>query len=216
MTRAALFDLDGTLIRVATSHLYVKYQRAIGEATLVDQLRMSWWATQYGLGIIDAPRVAEIALARLRGTSAVALAARCDDWARRFVMPHVSDGARLALERHRAAGDLLVMVTGSTSYASEPVARMLRMDHVVATELETEGDTFTGRVKPPINYGKAKIEKTRALADRLGFEPQDAIFYSDSHTDLPLLEHVREAVAVNPDRRLRRIARQKGWRVETW
>ena len=57
--RVALFDLDRTLIRRESASLYVSYQRAIGEATLVDQLRMGWWVAQYTLGVIDAEAVAK-------------------------------------------------------------------------------------------------------------------------------------------------------------
>ena len=78
--RAALFDMDRTLLRVETASLYVRYQRRIGEATTRDLARVLWWVLLYTFNLIDAPRVATRVLASLDGTWETVLAARCDDW----------------------------------------------------------------------------------------------------------------------------------------
>lgn len=215
--RAALFDMDRTLVRKETGTLYVRYQRAIGEATTRDLARALYWVTQYTLGMLDAPAVAARALRPLAGTPEVVLSARCDDWVRRYVERHIADEGRRAVERHRERGDLLAIVTGASPYAARPVARRLGIPHVVASELEVdEGGTFTGRFVSPLCYGQGKVERARRLAAEHGFVLEESTFYSDSYTDLPLLEVVREPVIVNPDPRLKRVARQRGWRVEAW
>jgi len=214
--KAALFDLDGTITRVDTARLYVRYQRDNREVSPLMVLRVAAWALQYSLGVIDVPKVAGKALAQLRGTPEEAMTWRCDDWARRYVAPHIMDGAREAIERHRASGHLLAMVTGSTVYASRPLARALGIPHVVATELEVEGGRFTGRVVEPMCYADAKIVKARRLLDPLGITLSECIFYSDSNTDLPLLAAAGEAMCVNPDLRLAREAKRRGWPVSRW
>jgi HAD superfamily hydrolase (TIGR01490 family) len=217
MPRAALFDMDRTLVRKETASLYVRYQRMLGEATRRDSLRVLYWVAQYTIGVIDAPEVASRALAPLEGTAEVALAARCDDWFRRFVEPHVCDRGRRAVEEHRARGDTLAIVTGASPYVAKPLARRLGIPHVVTSELEVDANgVFTGRFVSPLCYGNGKVERTRRLARDLGFALEDAVFYSDSFTDLPLLEAVRQPVIVNPDTRLRRVARRRGWRIEAW
>ena len=75
---------------------------------------------------------------------------------------------------------------------------------------------FTGRFVDPLCYGQGKVERTRRLARDVGFDLEDATFYSDSYTDLPLLEAVREPIVVNPDPRLARVAKERHWRVERW
>ncbi len=215
--RAALFDMDRTLVRKETASLYVRYQREIGEATWRDQARVLWWVSQYTLGVIDAPTVAAHVTLQLAGMPETALASRCDDWFRRMVETHVCDRGRQAVARHRDAGDVLAIVTGASTYATRPLARLLDIPHVVASELEVGRDgCFTGRFVEPLCYGRGKITRTRVLAERLGFRLEESTFYSDSYTDLPLLEHVREPVIVNPDPRLARVARRRGWRVEAW
>lgn len=215
--RAALFDMDRTLVRKETLSLYVRYQRSIGEATRRDLLRVLYWVTQYTMGMIDAPEVAARALRVLEGTPEAAMAARCDDWFRRYVESHVCDLGRRAVEHHRERGDLLAIVTGASPYAARPLARRLGIEHVVASELEVGPQgLFTGRFVDPLCLGDGKIVRARRLAEAEGFELSEATFYSDSFTDLPLLELVAEPVIVNPDPRLERIAKKRSWRIERW
>ena len=215
--RAALFDMDRTLVRKETASLYVKRQRERGEATFRDAARVAFWVAQYTAGVIDAEGVATRALSSLRGVSEIAMAARCDDWFRIYVEPHICDGGREAVEAHRTRGDVLAIVTGASPYAANPLARHLSIPHVVASELEVADDgVFTGRFVAPLCYGQGKVERATALARRLGFSLEASTFYSDSYTDLPLLERVAEPVVVNPDVRLVREAKRRGWRVERW
>jgi HAD superfamily hydrolase (TIGR01490 family) len=217
MPRAALFDMDRTLVRKETASLYVRYQREIGEATWRDAVRVTYWVAQYTLGIIDVEDVATRAMTSLTGMHETVFSARCDDWFRRYVEPHVCDLGRRAVARHRDAGDVVAIVTGASPYTARPLARALGIEHVVASDLELGADRrFTGRFARPLCYGQGKIERASRLAERLGFTLKDAIFYSDSYTDLPLLEHVAERVVVNPDPRLARVAQRRGWRVERW
>jgi HAD superfamily hydrolase (TIGR01490 family) len=215
--RAALFDMDRTLLRKETASLYVRFQVDTGEASWVDLARTMYWVAQYTLGILDAERIAPKVLAEVRGVPETVLAARHDDWFARYVERHITDGGRAAVRRHREAGDLCAIVTGASPYASWPLARRLRIDHVVSTVFEMDTERrFTGRPEPPLCLGAGKVERTERLAREHGFHLEDAVFYTDSVSDLPLMERVAEPVAVNPDPRLRRIAERRGWRIERW
>lgn len=216
MPRAALFDLDRTLVRRDTASLYVKYQRDRGEASLRHTLRVAYWLAQYTLGVIDAPRVAERALSPLAGREEEPFRAACEEWFRGYVRPHLCDEGRRAVERHRAAGELVAIVTGASPYAAWPAARELGIEHVACTELEVVDGRFTGRAVPPLGFGEGKIILATRLAEANGFALSEATFYTDSATDLPLLERVARPIAVNPDMRLRRIAKRRGWPVEVW
>ncbi len=214
--RAALFDMDRTLVRLDTATLYVRWQRDRGEAGARDALRVAWWLLQYTLGIIDAPRVAERALVAFAGKEEARIVAECEEWFERYVLAHVAEAGREAVRRHRAEGELTAIVTGATPYAARPLARELGIDHVVCTQLEVEEGRLTGRVSGPLCYGAGKIELAERLARETGFSLDDACFYTDSITDLPLLERVKTPIVVNPDGRLRRLAKRRGWRVERW
>jgi HAD superfamily hydrolase (TIGR01490 family) len=215
--KAALFDMDRTLVRKETASLYVRYQISIGEARWRDLLQVSWWVAQYTLGIVDAPAVAAKAAKSFAGTHEPAFAARCDDWFTAWVEPHIAEAGRRAVETHRARGELLAIVTGASRHAASPLARRLGIPHVVASELEVDGaGKFTGRYVEPLCIGKGKVARAERFAAEAGFALEEATFYTDSCTDLPLLERVAEPVCVNPDVRLRRIAMQHRWRIEAW
>jgi HAD superfamily hydrolase (TIGR01490 family) len=214
--RAALFDLDRTLVRRETASLFVRYQRDVGQATWVDCARTAFWILQYSLGLLDAPGVAEKTLRRFAGAEASVFAANFEDWFRRYVLSHVSEAGREAVKRHREAGDIVAIVTGAIRYAAKPLADELGIEHLVATDLAVEQGRLTGKPVYPLCYGEGKITHTLELAERLGFSLSEATFYTDSATDLPMLARVKSPVAVNPDIRLRMIAARRGWPVLSW
>ena len=217
MPRAALFDLDRTLVRKETASLYVRYQRDKGEANLRDLARVLYWVGQYTLGVIDAPVVAVKALKSYTGMKESLLRAKCEEFFTGYVERHIAELGREAVRRHQAAGDLVAIVTGATHYVADPLARLLGIEHVVASELEVDPDgCFTGRPVEPLSIGYGKVVRTERLARALDFRIAEATFYSDSLTDLPLLERVQTPMVINPDPRLARVARRRGWQVERW
>lgn len=208
--------MDRTLLRVETASMYVRYQREIGEANTTDLARVLWWVLLYTFNLIDAPRVATKALSKVGGMWETVLAARCDDWMHRDVLRHLCDEGRAAVQRHQRQGDLVVLATGATIYSARPLASVLGIDHIVATELEVRDGVLTGAVVEPLAYGEGKLRRAKALLDAQGISLENACFYSDSATDLPLLEAVGEPVAVNPDPRLARLARRRDWSILSW
>ncbi len=215
--RAALFDLDRTLVRKDTATLYVKWQRDVGLATTRDLVRTMWWVAQYTFGVLDTPAIAKRAIATLEGKPEQQMIDECERWYVSHVLPHVSGEGRRAVERHARSGDLVAIVTGATPYVARPLARTLGIPHVVTSELEVDASgVFTGRGKDPLCFGEGKVTRAERLAETHGFELAKAVFYTDSLTDLPLLERVAEPVCVNPDPRLRRLAKKRGWRIESW
>ena len=215
--RAALFDMDRTLLKKDTAALYTRYRRDRGEVGVRDVLQVGWWMFQYTMGVIDAPRVAVKALESFRGREERWLIESCEGWFKEYVLEHVQMKGRQAVDRHRAQGDVVAIVTGATPYAANPLAKELGIETVVCTTLEVdENGRFTGRPIEPLCYGAGKLELAKRAGDRLGFRVEEATFYSDSITDVPLLEAVKTPIVVNPDRRLRRVAARRGWPIEAW
>jgi HAD superfamily hydrolase (TIGR01490 family) len=214
---AALFDMDRTLIRKNSASLYTRYRRDLGEAGVRDSLQVAWWIFQYTLGLVDADGVAEQALGIYRGTLESEMVERCRAWFPAYVLEHVSETGRAAVRRHGEAGDLLAIVTGSTRYAAEPLGREVGIEHLVTSEIAVDAQgRFSGEVVPPLCIGKGKLTRTLDFLAAHGVALADTTFYSDSITDLPLLEAVGRPVVVNPDHRLARQARRRGWPVERW
>lgn len=217
MARAALFDMDRTLIAKETASLYVRYQRRIGEASSRDLARTLYWVAQYTLGVLDHAAVAAKVVRTLEGMPEEKMVWRCEDWFLRDVDRFITVGGRVAVARHLEAGDVCAIVTGASKYASWPLARRLQIPHVVSTVFEVDGEgRFTGRAEMPLCLGEGKLQRAEAFVKGLGLRLEDAVFYTDSITDLPLLERVGEPVVVNPDPRLARVARRRGWPIERW
>jgi phosphoserine phosphatase len=98
----------------------------------------------------------------------------------------------------------------------QPLAEELSIPHVICSELEVCSGELTGEFDRPLCYGAGKRERAEAFARALGSDLEHAAFYTDSITDLPLLEAVGTPIVVNPDARLRRMALRRNWPIEDW
>jgi HAD superfamily hydrolase (TIGR01490 family) len=215
--RVALFDMDRTLIATTSARLYAQYQRDRGEIGWYGSARVAVWLVKYWLGIVAAEKVAAQVLLDFQGREEQELYRSTEDWFKTYVLEHVRKTARETVDRHRRAGDLLAIVTAATGYAARPLARELQIEHVVSSEVEIDQNgRLTGKPVLPLCYGAGKVARTQRFLDGFGVGLASATFYSDSITDLPLLERVGNPVVVCPDRRLRYVAGRRGWPIEWW
>ena len=129
-----------------------------------------------------------------------------------LILPYIYAEARALICAHRAAGRDVIIVSTSGHEVVDPIARLLGADAVIATRMRVARGRYTGEVEF-YAYGEAKAARIRDLAAERGYRLQDCHAYSDSVTDLPLLQAVGHPHAVNPDRSLRQVARQQGWPV---
>ena len=114
---------------------------------------------------------------------------------------------------HRAAGRLICIVSSSPEEVVEPLAKMLAVDRFIATKPQIVDGKYTGELDF-YAYGPHKAEAIRGLAADIGIDLEGSYAYSDSVTDLPMLEAVGNPVVVNPDKQLRRLAAEREWQVE--
>ncbi len=117
------------------------------------------------------------------------------------------------MERLRKEGREVAFATSSLDLIVEPLARYLGVGEVVASRLEFCGQKATGRFEGLPLLREEKRRRVLELLASRGIAPESCSFYTDSANDLPLLEAVGEPVAVNPDSRLGRLARERGWRI---
>jgi HAD superfamily hydrolase (TIGR01490 family) len=212
----ALFDMDRTLVDIHTAKLYVRFQRDLGEIGPLEALRTSYWLFQYTIGVINAEGVARHVLAGYRGKHEAWLVERCNGWFQSHVRPCISSIGRQRVREHQHAGHGVAVATSAVRQIAQPLAEELAIPYVVCSELEVQGGELTGEFHAPLCYGRGKLERARVLVQSLGASLEQAVFYTDSITDLPLLEAVGQPVAVNPDTRLRRLAKGRGWAIEDW
>jgi HAD superfamily hydrolase (TIGR01490 family) len=214
--RAAFFDMDKTLVRVNTGLLYVRWRYQRGESGLADVARVTWWSVQYALGLVDADAVSRFAARTLAGRDERAFAAECRAWYAAMVRKHLTERARREVEQRRREGLVPVVLTGSSPYAATPLAEDLGIEHVISSRLRVEHGRFTGEVETPLCFGPGKVQLAERWAREHQVDLAGSAFYTDSVSDLPMLERVGEPRIVNPDPRLRALARRRGWPIEIW
>ncbi|MBZ0238462.1 MAG: HAD-IB family hydrolase [Deltaproteobacteria bacterium] len=215
MRTAAFFDMDHTVLRRDTGMSWMRFLRRRGELTSAGMARAVWWSLLYKAAVLDMEALATRLCAELAGEDEGEMIAKCEVWYAADVAPMVTPAARHAVAAHRAAGDVVVLATGATQYAALAVARGLGIEHTLCSRLEVDGGRFTGRLAA-MCFGPHKVTLAERFAAEHGIDLARSTFYSDSFNDLPMLERVGGAVAVNPDVRLWRHARRRGWRIEQW
>lgn len=213
---AAFFDLDLTLITVNSGKLWVERERRMGRVSTPTMVRATIYFLLYRLGVLDMEKAMGIALSHYRGVPEEHVRDWTREWYHKEVAQHVAPGARPVIESHREQGHLLVLLTLSSPYEAKEAAAQLGLDHFLSTRYELVDGRFTGRCVEPICYGPGKVHAAEGFAAEHDVDLSRSHFYTDSISDLAMLERVGHPVAVNPDPRLRREARRRGWPVADW
>jgi HAD superfamily hydrolase (TIGR01490 family) len=212
----AFFDVDRTLVACNTGRLFLRDLRRRGEISFLRAVRALGWMAKYHLSLIDLQVIAARIAEQMRGKSESEFAERCHRWVEDEVLPLVVPGALRQIERHRAEGHVLAVLSSSPTYVTRPLAKVLGIEEVLSTTFEVDGGEFTGRLVGPACVGPGKIHWAESLVARRELDLAQSWFYTDSYTDMPMLERVGNRVVVNPDPRLRFAAKKRGWPIQDW
>lgn len=213
----AFFDMDRTLLAVNTGSLWIRAEVRGGHLSKRQALRGLWHIGRYHLGFSAIEPVIEDAVRLLAGTPETDLDARTLAFYHREVAHRVRPGAPAVVADHRGQGHRLALLTTSSNYLARPVADALGIGDILCSRfaVDATGD-FTGEPVRPLCYGAGKVVLAEAYAETHGVDLADCWFYSDSASDLPMLERVGHPVAVHPDPRLTRRARKARWPIVQW
>ena len=213
----ALFDLDNTLIACDSDYEWGQYlvdQGALDRAEY-EALNAAYYE-QYKAGTLDIHEFLGFALRPLAEHTPEDLARWHAGFMAARIRPAMSAPANALVRRHLDAGDLCAIVTATNSFVTAPIAREFGVPHLVATEPERVAGRFTGCVAGIPCFREGKIARVEAWLAGQGRRLQEfarSSFYSDSQNDLPLLQRVSHAVAVDPDAKLAAEAGRRGWPV---
>ena len=211
--RLVLFDLDETIVAGGSTMLYYKWQRKRSRTSRKQLAKVLFYYLVYKANLFSMEGVIRRAIASLEGDSEQVAIADCERWFREVVRDAIYLEAEQEVIRHQVLCRRVVIISAVSQYVCGSTARYLGVDDFLCTRLLVENGRFTGKAEEPFGYGRGKLEQARAYCARNGFNLVKATFYTDSHSDRPLLEAVARPIAVNPDRRLRRLARRKGWQA---
>jgi HAD superfamily hydrolase (TIGR01490 family) len=217
-TTAAFFDLDKTIIGCSSTLAFAPAFYRCGLISRTQVLRGAFAQLTFrltGASHQRMERVRDQVSCLCRGWDASQIAQIVTDGLADIIWPHVYTEARERLDGHHRDGHDVLIASTSGYEIVAPIGAMLGASAVIATRLEVAGGRYTGTIDY-YAYGQAKADGVRQLAAERGYRLPDCFAYSDSVTDLPLLELVGHPHAVNPDRALRKIARARSWPVLTF
>ena len=214
--RLAIFDLDHTLLAGDSDHLWGEFMIERGLVEREHHKRQNdRFYEDYKAGTLDIAAYTRFALEPLVRLGPAQLLPLREQFVAGVIDPIVAPAAPALLERHRIEGDELLIITATNRFITEPIAALLGVDNLLATDGECVDGRYTGELAGIPCYREGKV---RRLEQWLGEQDEryDSItFYSDSHNDLPLLRHVQRPVAVDPDAQLRAEAERLGWPIIT-
>lgn len=212
---AAFFDLDKTVVAKSSALAFGRPFYRDGLISRRDVVKSAYAQLMFRLGGTD-----EQTMARTRDY----LSALCKGWPveqvrqivaetlHELINPYVYAEAAALIEEHQAAGRDVVLVSASGEEMVRPIGELLGVSEVIATRMTIEDGRYSGEIEF-YAAGPAKVDAVCELAVGRGYDLANCYAYSDSSTDLPLLECVGHPSAVNPDRTLRKAATENGWPV---
>ncbi|MCH9827305.1 MAG: HAD-IB family hydrolase [Gammaproteobacteria bacterium] len=212
--RLAVFDLDNTLLSGDSDYLWGQFL-ADGGYVDADQYAHAnrRFYEQYLAGELDIAEFAAFSLRPLVELGAPSLAALRPRFVQDKIAPIVSEQAYALLERHRADGDTLLITTATSRFITEPIAELLGVEHLIATDPEVIDGVYTGRIAGTPNFQGGKCIRLRQWIKAAAAPVTHMTAYSDSRNDVPLLEMADVQIAVDPDPVLRDIAAARGWPI---
>ena len=213
----ALFDLDNTLL---TSDSDFEWSQFLIEKKVLDrkeyESRNLEFYEQYKSGTLNINQFLDFQLQPLSLYPRTQL----DDWHNEFmakkITSQIAPGAYKLINEHMLGGDLCIIITATNRFVTEPIARILGINNLIATEPGQENGEFTGQVSGTPCFREGKITRLEDWMDEhnltwLSF--LESWFYSDSLNDIPLLKKVTNPVAVDPDSTLEKYAKENNWPI---
>jgi HAD superfamily hydrolase (TIGR01490 family) len=210
----AIFDLDNTLISDDSDHLWGAF---LVEQNLVDSddyaRANSQFYADYCQGKLDINEYLVFALSFLAEHPVEKL----HQWRQQFIeekiRPLVLPAAQELVEKHRALGDTLMVITATNRFVTEPIVDLFGINTMLATEPEFIDGRYTGRYIDEPCYQQGKVSRLNAWLKNNQAPLENSTFYSDSHNDIPLLKKVTFPVAVDPDSELKQHASDHSWPI---
>jgi HAD superfamily hydrolase (TIGR01490 family) len=204
---AAIFDVDGTLVRGGTERLFFRYLIRTGRLG-------PGRALGFLLRLASSPKSRYLNKTYLAGMAAAETADLGHRCFQEIILPRLSSQAVACLKAHQSRGQKIVLLTGSLAFLVLPLQELLGADWLIATELARCDQKFTGEIKGLHPRGENKRLLLEELARHQGLDLSSSSAYGDHEEDIPLLECVGRPVAVNPTRFLQRVAQDRHWPIE--
>lgn len=208
----AIFDLDNTLLQGDSDHAWGQFLVDKGLVDVAEYQRANdYFYQQYLQGGLDIHEYLTFALKPLSEHSLDELQQWHQDFMQEVIEPMILPAAEALIEKHRQQSDTLLIITATNGFVTQPIAKRLGIEHILASEPEFIDGRYTGKVAGTPCFQDGKVTRLEDWLNSRAIDMKGSYFYSDSHNDLPLLNRVDHPVAVDADDILHAHALQQGW-----
>ena len=208
----AIFDLDNTLIAGDSDHLWGQYliKKGVVDREYYERENNRYY-DEYKQGTLDIYAFLRFSLKPLTQHPLPTLLSWRAEFMRDEIDSLMLPKAITLLNKHRASGDTLLIITATNRFVTEPIADKLGVEHLLATDPEQINGQYTGEVAGSPCFQEGKVERLAQWLAEQGGDLKGSYFYSDSHNDIPLLKKVEHPCVVDGDEQLLEYARKKAW-----
>jgi HAD superfamily hydrolase (TIGR01490 family) len=212
----AFFDLDQTIAKSISGRALFRGAYRKGLLTRFDIMRAVFLSTAFRLKLKDPAKIIDKMVRWVEGIPEKALEDLCSEVFMHELLPSVYKEAISEIENHKSKNAKVVILSSSLTTVCQEMAKNLDIDDFICTELEVRNGYLTGQPAGHICYGEEKAVRLKKYCEKYNFSPSDAWYYGDSMADLPALNSVGNPICVNPDKKLKKTARNRGWKIVSW
>jgi HAD superfamily hydrolase (TIGR01490 family) len=215
--KLALFDLDHTLLPIDSDQSWGRFTTTLGwtDAVAFAQKNDAFYA-HYQAGTLDIHDYVSFATEAFRIRPRAEAEAAHARFMREVITPAIRPEALALLNKHRDAGEQLLIITATNEFVTRPIAQAFGVDELIAVELVRDAHGwYSGEIQGVPSLREGKVERLQQWLHQRGldWDKVETTFYSDSSNDIPLLQRVNHPVATNPDAKLKAFALEKGWPI---
>jgi HAD superfamily hydrolase (TIGR01490 family) len=210
------FDLDDTLIGANSGKLLVRGAYERGMMSLPDIIKALWLSLLYKFRLMNPEKIITGMLKWLAGVPEKRVIVLSSEVFERNILHAIYPEARSEIKKHKDQNAAVVLLSSALYPVCRKVADYLDLDDIICTEMEIDRNCFTGRPLGKICYGNEKLLRLEKYCEKINSKTSDAWYYADSISDLPVLGIVGNPVCINPDRQLRKRAKEENWLIFYW
>jgi HAD superfamily hydrolase (TIGR01490 family) len=209
----AFYDLDHTILEdnSATHLVHEARQRGIMSKRLFRYA--VWLSILYKLGIGNSTKMIIRMLSWLKGLREDTINQLCEEIFSKQIVNKIRPEILDTIQEHRSRNGAVVLLSSATEPICRPVSSYLKMDDLICSLLESHNGFLTGKTRGTLVYAREKETRLRSYCKEHGYNEAEAYYYGDSFTDEYVMSAVGHPVAVDPDKKLLRIAQRKNWKI---
>jgi HAD superfamily hydrolase (TIGR01490 family) len=212
----AFFDLDQTIANSISGKALARGAFRKGLLTHWDLVNAIILSLVFRLKLKDPLKIIDDMIGWVKGIPEESMSELCTEVFHEVLLPSVYKEAIAEIEFHKANNAKTVILSSSLTTVCQEMARHLNIDDIICSELEVKNGYLTGRPLGHLCFGKEKAIRLKSYCEKNNISPSDTWFYGDSISDFPALDVVGNPVCVNPDKKLKKTAQKRGWKILSW